>query len=125
MDKVMEKVESRFALRLCGRACEGAAGSFQCRQQAAARSTEDVKINSETACLLSVTDASHAAEVHVSEIGRPMGHRSQAGRFLMVAEDMSDENLRSDAMCMCWNGVRIASSLPFDATGRNFELGED
>ena len=60
------------------------------------------KINFETACLLSVTDASHAAEVHVSEIGRPMGHRSQAGRFLLLADRMPDEKERCHVHVLEW-----------------------
>ena len=60
------------------------------------------KINFETACLLSVTDASHAAEVHVNEIGRPMGHRSQAGRFLLLSDRMPDEKERCHVHVLEW-----------------------
>ena len=38
--------------------------------------------------LISVTDASHAAEVHIPGKGKPTGHRSQAGRFLLLADGM-------------------------------------
>lgn len=40
------------------------------------------------AVLISVTDASFAAEVRTSETGRKSGHRSQAGRFLLMADKM-------------------------------------
>ena len=36
--------------------------------------------------MLSVTDASHAAEVSYNEEGREQGHKSQGGRFLLLAE---------------------------------------
>ena len=60
------------------------------------------KINFETACLLSVTDASHAAEVHVSEVGKPQGHRSQAGRFLLLADRMPDEKVACNVQILEW-----------------------
>ena len=44
--------------------------------------------NFDEAVLLSVTDASHAAEIHMSEKGRASGHKSQAGRFLLLASGM-------------------------------------
>ena len=43
------------------------------------------KFDFEKAILLSVTDASHAAEVSVTEEGKTQGHRSQSGRFLLLA----------------------------------------
>ena len=43
------------------------------------------KFEFEEAILLSVTDASHAAEVNVTEDGKTQGHRSQSGRFLLLA----------------------------------------
>ena len=43
------------------------------------------KFDFEKAILLSVTDASHAAEVSVTEDGKTQGHRSQSGRFLLLA----------------------------------------
>ena len=42
--------------------------------------------NFEHSILLSVTDASHAAEVSYNEEGREQGHKSQGGRFLLLAE---------------------------------------
>eukprot|EP00435_Cladocopium_sp_Y103_P055379 s404_g18.t1 len=42
------------------------------------------KFNFETAILLSVTDASHAAETGFNEDGKEQGHRSQSGRFLLL-----------------------------------------
>ena len=42
----------------------------------------------EESILLSVTDASHGAEIGVSEEGHEKGHRSQGGRFLLLANRM-------------------------------------
>lgn len=42
--------------------------------------------NFEHSILLSVTDASHAAEVSYNDEGREQGHKSQGGRFLLLAE---------------------------------------
>ena len=55
------------------------------------------------ACLLSVTDASHAAEVHMSEIGKPMGHRSQAGRFLLIGNHMVSDVEECNFHILEWN----------------------
>lgn len=46
------------------------------------------KFNFEEAVLLSVTDASHAAELIVDENGNKQGHKSQGGRFLLLADHM-------------------------------------
>lgn len=42
----------------------------------------------DSAVLLSVTDASHAAELGVSTVGKASGHKSQAGRFLLLGDRM-------------------------------------
>ena len=43
------------------------------------------------AVILSVTDASHAAELHVSHIGKESGHKSQAGKMILLADRMPSQ----------------------------------
>lgn len=47
--------------------------------------------------LISMTDASHAAELCVAENGQKQGHRSQGGRFLLLGDKVPD--LGHEARC--------------------------
>ena len=47
--------------------------------------------------LISMTDASHAAELSIAENGHKQGHRSQGGRFFLLGERVPD--LGHDARC--------------------------
>ena len=40
--------------------------------------------------LISITDASHAAELNIAENGQRQGHRSQGGRFLLLGDKVPD-----------------------------------
>ena len=65
------------------------------------------KFNFETAVLLSVTDASHAAELHVSQVGKPDGHKSQAGRFLFLADKMPTLEEAANVHVLEWSSHTI------------------
>ena len=52
--------------------------------------------------LLSVTDASHAAETVVTENGAVQGHRSQGGRFLLLADRMPTEETPTHFHILEW-----------------------
>ena len=59
------------------------------------------------AVLLSITDASHAAEIHVTEKGQETGHRSQAGRILVLANHMADLDNPSNVHILDWSSHTI------------------
>ena len=65
------------------------------------------KFDFDTAVLLSVTDASHAAEVHVSHVGKPDGHKSQAGRFLFLADKMPTLEEAANVHVLEWSSHTI------------------
>ena len=44
------------------------------------------------AVILSVTDASHAAELHVSHIGKESGHKSHTRRMILLADRMPSQS---------------------------------
>ena len=56
-----------------------------------------------SAVLLSVTDASHAAETGYTEDGKMMGHKSQAGRFLLLANGMPTPEAACDFHVLEWS----------------------
>ena len=60
------------------------------------------KFDFQTAVLLSVTDASHAAELHYSGDGKPKGYGSQAGRFLLLADRMPNKGMVSNFHVLEW-----------------------
>lgn len=55
------------------------------------------------AVLLSVTDASHAAETGYTEDGKMTGHKSQAGRFLLLASGMPSTEAACDFHVLQWS----------------------
>ena len=55
------------------------------------------------AVLLSVTDASHAAETGYTEDGKMTGHKSQAGRFLLLASGMPSTEAACDFHVLEWS----------------------
>ena len=65
--------------------------------------------------LISVTDASHAAEVHVSEKGKTNGHRSQAGRFLLLADGMPGADRPANIHVLDWSSHTIKRVCRFSA----------
>ena len=80
------------------------------------------KFDLEEAILLSVTDASHAAEVSVTEDGKTQGHRSQSGRFLLLAGAAPTVSQPAWCHVLEWQSQTLKSSLPFDFAGGGFEL---
>ena len=67
----------------------------------------------ESSILLSVTDASHGAEVGVTEEGGECGHRSQGGRFLLLKE-IECRRLGLTQVAISLNGKAIPSSESVD-----------
>eukprot|EP00435_Cladocopium_sp_Y103_P037025 s254_g9.t1 len=68
----------------------------------------------EEAILLSVTDASHAAEVATTEGGVMQGHRSQSGRFLLMAGHAPEVGRPADCHILEWQSQtlkRVLSSM--------------
>ena len=63
--------------------------------------------NFDDAVLLSITDASHAAEIKYSEKGRASGHRSQAGRFLLLADKMPQIGETANVHILDWSSHTI------------------
>ena len=57
--------------------------------------------------ILSVTDASHAAETQVAPSGRERGYRSQGGRFLFLANRMPDEKEAIYVMPLEWQSTTL------------------
>ena len=65
------------------------------------------KIDFHSAVLLSVTDASFGAEEHTAEDGRKSGHRSQAGRFLLLADRMPTLSTPANVHILEWQSHTI------------------
>ena len=81
---------------------------------AASQKTKDNGINFkknifdfDTALLLSVTDASHAAETSYEEDGGKKGYRSQGGRVLLLADRMPDLNEGTNCHILEWQSASI------------------
>ena len=56
---------------------------------------------------MSVTDASHAAELQVSTVGKASGHKSQAGRFLLLGDRMPTVDEPSKIHVLEWSSHTI------------------
>eukprot|EP00435_Cladocopium_sp_Y103_P020692 s2585_g5.t1 len=65
------------------------------------------KMDFHTAVLLSITDASFGAEEHTAENGRKSGHRSQAGRFLLLADRMPTLSTPANVHILEWQSHTI------------------
>ena len=57
--------------------------------------------------LISVTDASHAAEVRISDKGKATGHRLQAGRFLLFGDGMPTVEKPANIHVLDWSSHTI------------------
>ena len=57
--------------------------------------------------ILSVTDASHAAELQVSATGRERGYRSQGGRFMFLANSMPNEKEEIYVLPLEWQSTTL------------------
>lgn len=57
--------------------------------------------------LLSVTDASHAAEVEYEEDGSKKGYRSQGGRVLLLADRMPDLGVEANCHLLEWQSASL------------------
>ena len=64
-------------------------------------------VNWKESVILSVTDASHAAETQVAPSGRERGYRSQGGRFLFLANRMPDEKEAIYVMPLEWQSTTL------------------
>lgn len=63
------------------------------------------------AVILSVTDASHAAELHVSHIGKESGHKSHTRRMILLADRMPAKSVSTCASSHSQRG------FPYDQEG--------
>ena len=65
------------------------------------------KFDFEDTILLSVTDASHAAEVSYTAVGTEQGHRSQGGRFLLLADHMPTKDSPTVCHVLEWSSQTL------------------